>query len=222
LVATAPIDSDVAKAIKLLEETGELDNTIIVMTGDHGIPFPRHKNQLYDSGTHVPLALRWGDEILPGRLLTDFVSLADLAPTFLEAAGVEIPGVMTGRSLLPILKAEKGGRVDLTRDHVLTGRERHGQDQEKPNPGGYPMRAIRTDRFLYIRNFAPDRWPGGCPDPELAFNGNAYGGCDGSPTKTFVIEHRDHPEYGRYYDLAFAKRPAEELYDLVKDPGQLV
>jgi len=214
-------DRDVAAALKLLEESGELDNTIVVMSGDNGMPFPRHKCQLYDSGTHAPLALRWGEQVAPGRRVTDFVSLADLAPTFLEAAGVAVPEQMTGRSLLPVLRSDRSGRVDPTRDHVLTGRERHGQAQEKPNPGGYPMRAMRTDRFLYIRNFAPDRWPAGSPDGDKAFGGRAYGDCDGSPTQQFVVEHRDDPKYERFYRLAFGKRPAEELYDLERDPHQL-
>jgi arylsulfatase A-like enzyme len=191
------------------------------MTGDHGMPFPRHKCQLYDSGTHVPLAVRWGEKVKGGRRVTDFVSLADLAPTLLEAAGVAADEQMTGRSLLDVLRSDRAGRVDPSRDHVLTGRERHGQAQEKPNPGGYPMRAIRTDDFLYIRNFVPDRWPGGCPDPEKAYGGRAYGDCDGSPTKDFVVEHRDDPTYRVFYQLAFARRPAEELYDLEKDPHQL-
>ncbi len=214
-------DGDVGRAVAALEKAGELENTIVIMTGDHGMPFPRHKCQLYDSGTHVPVALRWGARVKAGRRVSDFVSFVDLAPTFLEAAGVKIPKVVTGRSLMNVLRSDKSGRVDASRDHVLTGRERHGQDQEKPNPGGYPMRAIRTDEFLYIRNFEPDRWPGGCPDPKLAFNGNAHGGCDGSPTKTFVIEHRDDPKYAAFYRLAFAKRPGKELYDLSKDPDQL-
>jgi arylsulfatase A-like enzyme len=214
-------DRDVANALNLLEETGELDETIIIMTGDHGMPFPRHKCHLYDSGTHVALALRWGSRVNAARRVTDFVSLSDLAPTFLEAAGVAIPRPMTGRSLFKVLMSDRSGRVDSTRDHVLTGRERHVQAQEKPNPGGYPMRAIRIDDFLYIRNFDPNRWPAGCPDVGKAFNGNAHGDCDGGPTKTFVIEHRGDPQYRRYYELAFAKRPSEELYDLEQDPNQL-
>ncbi len=214
-------DRDVAAALKLLDESGEAENTIVVMTGDHGMPFPRHKCQLYDSGTHVPLAIRWGAKVRSSRRVTDFVSLSDLAPTFLDAAGVSTPKVMTGKSLMKVLRSEKSGRVDPTRDHVLTGRERHGQAQEKPISGGFPMRAIRTDRYLYIRNFEPNRWPGGCPNAEVAFGGRAYGDCDGSPTKDFVINHREDPKLQRFYELAFAKRPAEELYDHEQDPDQL-
>lgn len=215
-------DSDVAAALKLLEANGELERTLVVMTGDHGMPFPRHKCHLYDSGTHVPLAVRWGDQVQGGRELTDFVSLADLAPTFLEAAGVPIPPEMTGKSLMSLLKSTSSGRVDPARDHVLSGRERHVPVQERPNYGGYPMRAIRTDAFLYIRNFAPDRWPSGSPDPAQAYSGRPLGDCDGGPTKSFLVEHRDDRRYRRFYQLAFAKRPGEELYDLKQDPDQLI
>jgi len=212
-------DRDVGDAVRLLEEAGELENTIVLMTGDHGMPFPRHKCNLYDSGTHVPLAVRWGKRVQAGRRVKDFVSLSDLAPTFLEAAGVPVPGVMTGRSLMNVLVSKQSGQVDPARDHVLTGRERHTPAQERPNTGGYPQRAIRTHAYLYIRNFAPDLWPAGAPEDST--HGNAYADCDGGPTKTFILEHKADPKVRRYYELAFAKRPAEELYDLAADPDQL-
>lgn len=214
-------DRDVAEALALLEATGELEKTIIVMTGDHGMPFPRHKCNLYDSGTHVPLAIRWGQRVPGARRVTDFVSLADLAPTFLEAAGLPRPEVMTGKSLLPLLTHENGGRIDPARDHVLVGRERHTQCQEKPNAGGYPMRAIRTDKFLYIVNLDPNRWPAGVPEAAKAFNGWSYGDCDGGPTKDFLVSPSGRQAFPKLYDLAFAKRPAEELYALADDPAQL-
>jgi len=211
-------DTDVGRAVRLLEEAGELENTIIVMTGDHGMPFPRHKCNLYDSGTRVPLAIRWGAKVKPGRRVEDFVSLTDLAPTFLEAAGAGVPGVMTGRSLLGLLRSGREGRVDASRDHVLTGRERHTPAQKYPSTEGYPMRSIRTDRYLYIRNFKPDLWPAGAP--EGSPRGVPYADCDGSPTKDYILEHRDDPKVRPFYDLAFARRPAEELYDLQKNPDQ--
>jgi len=207
-------DRDVAEAIGLLEVSGELENTIIVMTGDHGMPFPRHKCHLYDSGTHVPLAIRWGRSVKAGRRVTDFVSLADLAPTFLDVAGVAIPQQMTARSIVPLLRSGKSGRINPRRDHVLTGRERHTVAQDPPSTGGYPMRAIRTDGFLYIRNFAVDRWPTGGP-------ARNYRDCDGGPSKTFLLKNRDKPAIRPFFEMAFAKRPAEELYDLQNDPHQL-
>lgn len=214
-------DHDVAACLKLVEDAGELENTIVVISGDNGMPFPRHKMQIYDGGTRVPLAIRWGAKIPGGREVTDFVSLCDLAPTFLDVAGSDVPKEMTGRSLLNILTSEKEGRVDPTRDHVLVGRERHCPSQEKPNMGGYPARGIRTDGFFYIRNLCPDRWPTGCPDPRKSVNGTAYADCSPCPTKYFVLDHRNDPKYRKFFDLFFAQRPGEELYDLKKDPDQL-
>jgi N-sulfoglucosamine sulfohydrolase len=213
-------DRDVAAALAVLDEMGEAANTIVVITGDHGMPFPRHKCHLYDSGTHVPLAIRWPAVVKPGRRVADFVSLADLAPTFLEAAGITPPSVMTGASLMPLLTAAGSGHIDPARDHVLVGRERHVPAQEAPSMGGYPMRAIRTADFLYIRNLRPDRWPSGCPTGST--KGWDYADCDDSPTKRFLIEHRDEAAIHPFFALAFAKRPAEELYDLQQDPGQVV
>ena len=215
-------DSDVGELIAVLEELGELDNTLIVMTGDHGMPFPRAKGNLYDSGARVPMAVRWGARVPAGRTVTDFVSTTDIAPTFLDAAGLEVPSEMTGRSLLAILTSEESGRVAGDRDHVIFGRERHVVAQEAPSLGGYPSRGIRTDDYLYIRNYEADRWPAGTPHYEKAQEPNAWlADCDNSPTKWFLWVNREDSELKRYYDLSFAKRPAEELYDLAKDSGQV-
>jgi arylsulfatase A-like enzyme len=215
-------DRELGEALAALEKAGELENTIVVITGDHGMPFPRGKSNLYDLGTHVPLAIRWPGKVKPGRTVEDFVSLTDLAPTFLEAAGLKPPEAMTGRSLMNVLTSDKSGRIDPRRDHVLYGKERHVPSQEKGNVSGYPCRAIRTHDFLYIRNFKPELWPNGIPDASQAHIGNSFADTDNSPTKTFLMQHRDDPAVKKYYDLAFAKRPAEELYDLRKDPQQLV
>ena len=214
-------DSDVAAALKLLERTGQLDNTIVVMTGDHGMPFPRCKSNLYDSGTHVPLAIRWPQQIKAGRTVTDFVSLNDLAPTFLEAAGVKMPKAMTGKSLMNLLAAAGSGQIEPARSYMLTGKERHVPSQEHGNNGGYPCRAIRTHDFLYIRNFKPDRWPAGVPTAAESHLGRQLADCDNGPSKAFLIKGRTDPKIKPFYDLAFAKRPAEELYDLKKDRDQL-
>jgi N-sulfoglucosamine sulfohydrolase len=193
------------------------------MTGDHGMPFPRCKSNLYDSGTRVPLVVRWPERFQPGRQVDDFVSLTDLAPTFLEAAGALIPVEMTGRSMLGMAAAETSGQSDPHRDHILFGKERHVPAQESPDMGGYPCRAIRTHGHLYVRNYHPERWPNGTPHyRRAAIPGSWYGDTDNGPTKAFMIANRDqNPELHRFYQLAFAKRPAEELYDLVQDPDQL-
>jgi len=205
-------DRELGEIIKTIEQNGWLDNTIVVITGDNGMPFPRCKSNLYDLGTNVPLAVRWPANVTGGRVVKDFISLTDLAPTFLELAGLKPIDEMTGRSFLDILLSNKSGLVDPARDHVLTGKERHTLGQET-GPGGYPCRAIRSHDFLYIRNFKPDRWPAGHPE--------SYRDIDGSPTKKYMMDHRDEPQVTGLFHLAFDKRPAEELYDLKKDPDQL-
>lgn len=207
-------DREVGQLLALLEKTGKAENTLVVITGDNGWPFPRAKANLYDAGTRQPLAVRWPARIKGGRTLDDFVNLADLAPTFLEAAGLKPLPEMTGRSLLGLLtgKEKPGGR-----NEVFVERERHANVRR--GDLSYPARAIRTREYLYIRNFRPERWPAG--DPELYHSVGPFGDCDDGPTKRFILAHRDDPKYARFFELCFAKRPAEELYDLRKDPHQI-
>jgi len=214
-------DREVGELLDLLRATGEIDRTLVVVTGDNGLPFPRCKSNLYDGGTRVPLAMRWPARVKGGRVVEDFVSLQDLAPTFLEAAGLTPPAAMTGRSLLHILVSDSAGRIDPARDHILTGKERHAWVRK--GGLGYPCRAIRTRDFLYIRNFKPDRWPAGDPvaGGEPYYPNRGYGDIDDSPSKTYMMEHREEPDVRRLFELTFEKRPAEELYDLQKDPNQL-
>ncbi len=217
-------DSDVANAIELLEKTGELENTIIVMTGDHGMPFPRSKANLYDSGSRVPLAIRWGSGIRkPDRKIDDFISLCDLAPTFLELAGVKIPEVMTGRSLVGLMKSKREGFIQTSeRSFVLYGKERHVPCQEE-TMDGYPSRAIRNHEFLYIRNYKPGLWPSGTPDYlNATLPGCWLGDCDNGPTKSYMVENKDLDANHRHlWELSFGKRATEELYDCKNDPGQI-
>ena len=223
-------DTEVGELMKTLEDNSELENTLVVISGDNGMPFPRCKSNLYDLGTNVPLAVSWPAEVKGGRIVEDFISLTDLAPTFLEAAGLKPPEEMTARSFMDILRSGKSGRVDRKRDHVLTGKERHVVCQET-GTGGYPMRAIRTHDFLYIRNFKPERWPAGAPkgyshdiDIDIARpRGTHYGyaDVDGGPTKSYMLKHCEDSKVKRLFELAFSKRPVEELYDLAKDPDQL-
>lgn len=213
------IDSGLGILINRLEEIGELDNTIIVVSGDHGIPgFPRAKCNLYNFGTHVPLAIRFPSKIQDGRVILDFVNLMDLAPTFLEYGGVDIPEIMTGRSLMPVLEATGSGMIDPTRNYSISGRERHvAQAREGNLP--YPQRSIikqmdNGDQYKYIRNFKPDRWPIGHID-------NNFPDIDGGPTKAWYLNNFCNSEYQPYMDLAFGKRPYEELYKLNNDPWEI-
>lgn len=229
-LATQMFDRECSEALAALEKAGELDNTLIVMTGDNGWPFPRGKATCYDSGTHQPLAMRWGARIKGGRVLDDFVSLADLAPTFLTAAGLTPPPMMTARSLLNLLLFEKSGQVDPARDHILTGMERHAypvRNDGDQHGVGYPMRTIITRDFHYLRNFRPKRWPAGDPATgalpsfdEFAKDTRAgFADVDAGPAKAWLATHRAdaETEFGR----AFGKRPERELYDLRNDPYEL-
>jgi len=221
-------DRLVGKCLEELEESGLAENTIVLVTGDHNMPFPRCKGNLYDCGIHVPLAIRWPAKVKAGQKFFDPVSFVDLAPTFLNAAGAPIPKDLNGVSLLPVLVGKEkqlklaSGKV---RDFVFAGRERHCPGQEKPlGLAGYPCRAIRTNDFLYIRNFAPERWPAGTPNYEKATKQGAWlADCDNSPTKTYIWENRDKDDAHRQaWQLCFGKRPAEELYELKKDKFQMV
>ncbi len=211
-------DSHLARMLASLEQAGELDNTLIVVTSDNGMPFPRAKTTLYDWGVRMPLAIRWGQRVPGGRVVDDFVSHTDFAPTFLAAAGLAPPAAMTGRSLLDVLFSGEQGRVDASRDKVFTAIERHTWCRPKGVP--YPSRAIRTHDYLYIRNYEPGRWPAGDPDFDSTPQG-FYGDIDRSPTKTFMMEPANQEKFPREFALCFGKRPAEELYHLAGDPGQI-
>lgn len=210
-------DQMVSRAIKSLEISGQLDNTIVVVTSDHGMPFPRAKASLYDAGSRVPLAIRWPKGInAPGRVFDGMINLSDLAPTFLEATGLKVPEMMTGKSLMDVIKnSPRGNRLA-----AYIAMERH--DGCRKGGKGYPCRAIRTDDFLYILNHEPGRWPAGNPDREFCARYIPFGEVDSSPTKTLLMDNKNKPGFKSFYDLAFAKRPSEELYLIDKDPGQIV
>ena len=210
-------DDHLGRMLQLLEEHGELENTLVVVTADNGMPFPRIKGQTYELSAHMPLAIMWPDGIEnPGRIVDDFVSFADFAPTFIELAGLnwEDTGMhpTVGRSLTDIFTSENEGQINPDRDYVLLGKERH--DVGRPYDWGYPIRGIIRSDMLYIRNFEPTRWPSGNPE-------TGYLNTDGSPTKTFILDHRTTSGMYHYWNRNFGKRPAEELYDIAKDPNTI-
>ena len=224
-------DAGLGILIEELASHGALDDTLLLVSGDHGIPgMPRAKCNLYDIGCEVALAARWPGHIRPGRVVEDFVNLMDLGPTFCEAGGIAPPASMSGRSLLPVLESTASGQVEDDRDHVVTGRERHIAHARK-GMLPYPQRSIRTRDFIYIINFEPDRWPMGDP---VGLDGSdrpvptvedlthdtfaTFRDMDASPTKAWLVTHREDHDVEPLYDLAFGKRPREELYDLRADP----
>ena len=225
------VDAYVGVLLKCLEETGEAGNTVIVISGDHGMGgVTSGKCNLYDMGVSVPLIISMPGS-KGGRIVDDFVRLPDIAPTFMEIAGVNPPANLYGRSLLPLLKSDKSGIIDPARNWVITGRERHVATAREGNLP-YPMRSLHTPDYVYIRNFEPDRWPMGSPGSvtteftpssnELENNTRiAFADMDASPTKAWLVKNRIDPKWQWFYELAFGKRPAEELYDVHKDPDML-
>ena len=204
------------RAVKLLEKRGLLENTIVIVTSDHGMPFPRGKASLYDLGTRVPLAIRWPKGIKnPGRTVSSFVNLSDLAPTILEAAGVTIPAMMDSRSMLDIFADKETHQ----REFAVIAFERHSGS--RAGGKGYPSRAIRTKDFLHIYNFESGRLPQGSPNPEHSNRGIPYSEIDCSPTKSLMMKiYKENPQ-DPLMVATFAKNPAMELYDMRKDPHQL-
>jgi arylsulfatase A-like enzyme len=207
-------DRHLGRMLAELQQRGLLENTLVVVSGDNGMPFPHDKGQTYQDANHLPLAIMWPRGIrAAGRVVDDYVSFIDLAPTFVELAGLrwEQTGMAapTGRSLVEIFASEQAGRVVPARDHVIIGRERN--DVGRPHDQGYPVRGIAKGDWLYLHNFEPARWPGCNPE-------TGYFDTDSSPTKTAVLKTRLVPEQKHFWDACFGKRPQEELYDLQRDP----
>jgi len=208
------LDDEVGELLKVLEQSGRLENTIIVMTSDNGMPFPHAKANLYDYGTRLPLIVSsFSNKVLQDKKNDSFVNLIDLTPTFLELAHVKTKPEMDGKSLMPVLT----GQTAIHRTEVFLERERHCMVRNEFDKGaGYPMRAIRTKDFLYIINLRPARMPAG--DESIPGTPSEYGDVDGGPTKAFILDNRDNPNVKPFFELGFAKRPGEELFDLRKDP----
>jgi arylsulfatase A-like enzyme len=206
-------DRELGEVLAALDASGRAANTLLIVTSDNGWPFPRGKANLYDGGTRVPLAFRWPGRIPRGGLVGAFVSHRDLAPTILDAAALRPPPDQDGHSLLFLAAGQKAPAAES----VLFEREQPA-DGRAGEPG-YAARAIRTGKYLYIRNLRPGRWPAGDPEPHAGVG--PFGDCDDGPSKQYILDHCDGATR-RFFELAFARRPAEELYDLAKDPAQLV
>lgn len=219
-------DTQLGRMLDELAAAGELDNTIVIVTSDNGMPFPRSKANCYEYGIHVPLAIRWGAQVPGGRTVDDLVGFVDLTATILQATGTPPPTAypIAGRSLLHLLRSHKSGWVEPDRTAVYASRERHSSSRYKDL--GYPQRALRTRHYLYIRNFRPERWPAGAPrellpDGQLGSLHTGFHDIDPSPSLDQLIDERAEPAINRFLRLAVAKRPAEELYDVIHDPGCL-
>jgi len=207
-------DRHLGRMIEELEKRGMLDNTLIIVTSDHGMPFPRCKGYCYMDSNHVPLAIRFPVGMKKaGRVVDDFVDFTDIAPTVLDFAGIAEEGSgmqpITGASWRELIESEESGRVIADRDHVLIGKER--TDYGRPHEWGYPIRGIVTEEHLYLKNYESSRWPAGNPE-------TGYLDTDGSPTKSLILEMGRRDRGDKFWQLNFGMRPDEEFYVLSADP----
>ena len=220
-------DKHLGQILDQLEAAEELDNTLIIVTSDNGMSFPRAKANCYEYGIHMPLAIRWGSQIRGGRTSSDLVGFVDLTATIYEATGAPHPSEefpLAGRSLMNVLKSNAEGVVDPSRTFVFSGRERHSSSRYQNL--AYPQRAMRTQQYLYIHNFHSERWPAGTPQKLNADGkpGPEHGGyhdIDGCPSLSFLVGQRHDPEIEKFLHLAVDKRPEIEIFDITNDPACL-
>lgn len=191
------LDKKVGKILKRLENDGYAENTAVFLFSDHGRPHVRAKQFLYDGGIQTPLIVRWPGQLNSGTTNNRLVSNIDLAPTAMTLAGIDVPGYMQGRDFL--------GNSSKPREYIFAMRDRSDGTLDR-------IRAVRTQNFKYIRNFYPDR-------PYTQFNAYkkwAY------PVLTLMQVMKDNNELTAEQSHFMARnRPAEELYDLRRDPFEV-
>ena len=233
-------DRHLGQMLDLLEKAGELDNTLVIVTSDNGMAFPRAKANCYEFGIHMPLAVSWPSampDFARNKKSDQLVNLIDLTATIYEATDVDPPTEqpIAGQSILDLLMPlHRKEPPEPRRNAVFSGRERHSSSRF--NSLGYPQRCIRTDQYLLIRNFRAERWPagtprkigsGGYPKAGAILKGTlgpmhaGYHDIDACPSLTFLIEKRDDPDIGHFLGWSVDRRPTVELFDIKKDPGCL-
>lgn len=193
----ARMDSECGRVFELLRQRKLDSNTLVVFTGDNGMPFPRAKGTCYDSGLHVPLIAWWQGRIPAGRVSKELMSHLDLPETWLDAAGIAKPAKMQGRSFLPLLT----GGAYSPRKEIFAERNWHNNFD--------PMRAIRTDRYKLIYNGLPDR--GYSPI------GDVKDGPSWQSMEREFSRGRLSPLHARIMERS---RPLLELYDMDRDPDE--
>ena len=229
-------DMHLQRMLTYLEEIGELENTIVIVTSDNGMPFPRAKANGYEYGVHVPFAVRFPKNFPGGRIVDDPIGFTDIAPTILELTKISPDGMLpiSGKSILNILKSKNQGVVETSKKYVFAGRERHSSSRYMN--WGYPQRIIRSKDYLLVWNMKPNRWPSGDPQsikpgttdellPVYGIDENgkhhsewAFTDIDAAPTKSFIIEQMNENIIKPFFDLAHAKRPEFEFFNIKDDP----
>jgi len=198
------MDNNLGKILSSLEKNGLAKNTIVIFTADQGPQWPFAKWSLYDDGIKTPLMVRWPGTVKAGKQTGALVSLADLVPTIVEAAGSKPPQNIDGQSFLPVLKGTK----DTHRQYVFAS---HTGDRLVNRA---PARMLRTNQYKYILNLAPEILY--TTHIDLAKDhdgGREY--WDSWREKSFTDTHAASVLW-RYHN-----RPKEELYDVVADPHEM-
>lgn len=202
------LDALIGDLLRVLDETGKADDTLVVYIGDHGADQWRGKRTCYEGGVRVPMILRWPNRIEGGQVCRELVSTLDLMPTFLEAVGAAGPGVLSGRSLVPLLDDPS---VEWRR-YLFTEFHTHSAHNY------FPQRAVRDERFKLIRNLMP-----GEVNPDYDFiAGKYYADHENTvasapdPVRSAYLRMRQPPEY-ELYDL---EADPQEWTNLADDPAQ--
>lgn len=196
------LDTDIGQLLSLLQQSPAKDNTIVIYTSDHGAGFAFEKWTNYDAGIRVPLIVKWPNHIASNTQTESLVSLVDILPTLMEIAGGKAPDNIDGKSFLPVLTGKRASHRDVVFATHTTLGIRNASDAT-------PIRSARSQRFKYIRNL----------NPEGTFTNNVtekgqggwFSWLERAKTDTFAKQQTER----------YQNRPAEEFYDLEKDPYEL-
>ncbi len=189
------MDIEVGRILRELEEDGLLENTLVFFFSDHGRGLPRAKRWLYDSGIHVPLLIRWPQQLPANTVNEELVSALDFAPTLLSVAGADIPRHLQGQAFL---------KAASPRSYIFGVRDRMDEKYDR-------IRCVRDKQFHYIRNF----------EPKIPYAQNiAY--MDQMPTmKEWRRLHAEGQLAGPQTHFFLPDKPEEELYDVTADPHEI-
>ncbi|MFC1734597.1 sulfatase-like hydrolase/transferase [Candidatus Hydrogenedentota bacterium] len=202
------MDYQVGRLLQQLDENGLTDDTVVFFLGDHGRGLPRAKRTLYDAGIHVPMIVRWPDELAPGALQSELVSLVDLVPTTLAIAGISVPNHMEGQVVL--------GKSASQRQYVFGSRDRIGMTSDT-------IRCARDKRFKYIRNLEPHKPY--APKPDLEYDKPEPQRIPVEEVMPTMQVMRDMNKCGELRGaqklLLQETKTAEELYDTLSDPHEI-
>jgi N-sulfoglucosamine sulfohydrolase len=193
--AIKKVDSAIGMVINALEDAGISENTILIYTSDHGIPFPRAKCTLYDAGVEVPFIVHWPKRSWQGgKLYNEMISNVDYVPTLLEAIGAKVPANVQGKSFCSLLDDKEYS----PREEIFTELTYHDYYN--------PMRSIRTKECKLTANFSSG--------PAIMNPSQSY-----RPATTTVVPPDPAWAYHTHLELYDLKNDPSEFTNLADDPG---